>query len=104
VATTTEGGPHDEVQRVGHTGEVYAGTFTLTYSGQTTAAIVFNRPVPKQDRGRELPEWHTRIGHMWPVRRRDVGEGRPARVAVLWIARRLPTRRGGFGMECHRAD
>jgi len=30
------------VQRVGHTGSVYAGTFTLTFDSQTTAAIAFN--------------------------------------------------------------
>ena len=42
MATTTEGGPHDEVQRVGHTGSVFAGTFTLTFDGQTTGTIAWN--------------------------------------------------------------
>jgi RHS repeat-associated protein len=39
--TTTQGGPTNEVQRVGHTGAAF-GSFTLTYSGQTTAGITFN--------------------------------------------------------------
>lgn len=41
AVTTTEGGPHDEVQRVGHTGASY-GTFTLSFDGQTTGTITYN--------------------------------------------------------------
>jgi YD repeat-containing protein len=40
IETTSQGGPVDEVQRVGYTDMMlFGGTFTLTYSGQTTAAI-----------------------------------------------------------------
>jgi hypothetical protein len=45
IATTTQGGPIDEVQRVGFstTGAFMSGsTFKLTYSGQTTASIAYN--------------------------------------------------------------
>jgi YD repeat-containing protein len=43
IATTTEGGPISEVQRVGFTADmIMAGTFTLTYDGQTTATISYN--------------------------------------------------------------
>ncbi|MGB2810011.1 MAG: flagellar filament capping protein FliD [Sedimentisphaerales bacterium] len=35
----------DEVQHLSFTNEATAGTFTLTYDGQTTAAIAFNAPV-----------------------------------------------------------
>lgn len=44
VSTTTEGGTSDEVQTVGFTTAmgVYGGTFTLTYSGQTTSTIAWN--------------------------------------------------------------
>jgi len=38
--TTTQGGPHNEVQRVGYSSQAFlSGTFTLTFAGQTTAAI-----------------------------------------------------------------
>jgi YD repeat-containing protein len=40
VATTTQGGPIDEIQRVGYTaGTSTAGTFTLTFNGQTTGNL-----------------------------------------------------------------
>jgi hypothetical protein len=41
ASTVTEGGPVNEVQRVGHIG-AFSGTFTLTFSGQTTSAIAWN--------------------------------------------------------------
>jgi RHS repeat-associated protein len=45
ISTTTQGGTANEVQRVGYT-KTYApisgGTFTLTYSGQTTGNIAYN--------------------------------------------------------------
>lgn len=40
--TVTAGGGVNEVQTVTITGSPTAGTFTLTYSGQTTAAIAYN--------------------------------------------------------------
>ncbi|MEX0818577.1 MAG: hypothetical protein WD070_03260 [Pirellulaceae bacterium] len=42
IATTTEGGVTDEVQRVGFSDDMsmlYGGTFTLTFDGQTTSEI-----------------------------------------------------------------
>jgi len=44
VSTTTQGGPVDEVQRVGLNASMslYGGTFTLTYSGQTTTSMAYN--------------------------------------------------------------
>ena len=45
VATSTQGGAINEVQRVGINGgtfDISGGTFTLTYSGQTTSAIAYN--------------------------------------------------------------
>ena len=43
IATTTQGGPANEVQRVGVTATfITGGTFTLNYNGQTTAAIAYN--------------------------------------------------------------
>ena len=43
IATTTQGGPVNEVQRVGVTSTfLTGGTFTLNYNGQTTAAIAYN--------------------------------------------------------------
>lgn len=44
VATTTQGGPVNEVQRVGFTASMTltSGTFTLTFSGQTTSAVAYN--------------------------------------------------------------
>ena len=44
IATTTQGGPLNEVQRVGVTSTycLTGGTFTLNYNGQTTAAISYN--------------------------------------------------------------
>ena len=44
IATTTQGGAGvNEVQRVGVTAmTMYGGTFTLSYNGQTTAAIAYN--------------------------------------------------------------
>jgi YD repeat-containing protein len=41
VATTTQGGTANEVQRVGYSG-AYGGTFTLSFSGQTTSSIAYN--------------------------------------------------------------
>lgn len=44
-ATTTPGGPLNEVQRVGYTissGGVMGGTFTLTFGGNTTGTIAYN--------------------------------------------------------------
>jgi RHS repeat-associated protein len=45
LATTTDGGVTSEVQRVGFSDDMSfltSGTFTLTYSGQTTSAITYN--------------------------------------------------------------
>ena len=44
IATTTEGGITDEVQRVGFSDTMMltGGTFTLTYNGQTTNSISYN--------------------------------------------------------------
>ncbi|MHB8974460.1 MAG: RHS repeat-associated core domain-containing protein [Pirellulaceae bacterium] len=43
IATTTQGGPLNEVQRVGYTTSyAMGGTFTLSYNGQTTSAISYN--------------------------------------------------------------
>ena len=43
IATTAQGGPVNEVQRVGVTSTyLTGGTFTLNYNGQTTAAIAYN--------------------------------------------------------------
>ncbi len=43
IATTTQGGTRDEVQRVGYTTVfAYGGTFTLSFAGQTTSAISYN--------------------------------------------------------------
>ncbi len=39
--TTTQGGTASEVQRVGFTG-AYGGSFTLSFSGQTTGTIAYN--------------------------------------------------------------
>jgi YD repeat-containing protein len=39
--TTTQGGPTNEVQRVGYSGAM-GGSFTLTYSGQTTSSLAYN--------------------------------------------------------------
>ncbi|MBI2480562.1 MAG: cadherin-like domain-containing protein [Planctomycetia bacterium] len=45
IATTTEGGLTDEVQRVGFSDDIwmlYGGTFTLTFDNQTTSSIAWN--------------------------------------------------------------
>jgi YD repeat-containing protein len=44
ISTTTEGGPVDEVQRVGFTASYYlgGGTFTLSFNGQTSSALAHN--------------------------------------------------------------
>ena len=43
IATTTQGGAANEVQRVGVTAMfITGGTFTLNYNGQTTSAIAYN--------------------------------------------------------------
>lgn len=42
ITTLTAGTPANEVQTVTITGSPTGGTFTLTYSGQTTAGIAFN--------------------------------------------------------------
>ena len=44
IATTTAGGPVNEVQRVGFTAStsLMGGTFTLSFGGQTTGAIAYN--------------------------------------------------------------
>ena len=45
ISTTTQGATSDEVQRVGMTVSgmgFIGGTFTLTYSGQTTSGIAYN--------------------------------------------------------------
>jgi len=45
IATTVEGGPINEVQRVGFSdpiSSISGGTFTLSFGGQTTSAIAYN--------------------------------------------------------------
>ena len=43
IATTTEGGVFNEVQRVGFTGLMLSGgTFTLSFNGNTTSGIAYN--------------------------------------------------------------
>jgi hypothetical protein len=43
VATTTEGGPINEIQRVRYTaGTSTAGTFRLAFNGETSRAIAYN--------------------------------------------------------------
>jgi RHS repeat-associated protein len=43
IATTTQGGSVNEVQRVGYTnGMIFGGTFTITHDGQTTSPIAHN--------------------------------------------------------------
>lgn len=43
ISTTTQGGPNNEVQRVGFTaGLIIDGTFSLTFNGSTTSALAYN--------------------------------------------------------------
>ena len=54
VATTSEGGPVDEVQQVGFSDSfsmLMGGTFTLTYDGQTTSSIGYNATAATEEHG-----------------------------------------------------